>query len=254
MATVRELATKPRLTYTRENADDLIREARHTALDYEDFLENLLTREVERRTGNGIARRLKDARFPIKKYLVDFDRGKYDPAFAAKLKELETLRFIENKETIILIGTPGSGKTHYATGLGISACMSGKSVLFATVTNLIVELREAMNQRQLSTYRRRFERFNLVILDELGYVSFDKNGCEMLFNLLSNRHGKGSVIVTTNLSFDRWETIFSDPILTGAMTDRLAHKAHVLDISREHGGRFEETLAWMSNKTPQAEG
>lgn len=248
MATVQELASRLQLTYIRDNAEELAREARHTGQDYISFLIELLTHEVERRTENGITRRIKDAKFPIKKYLTDFKRDKYAPEFVPKFQELETLKFIDNKENIILIGTPGAGKTHYATGLGIAACMKGKSVLFATVPNLIVELKEAMSQRQLSAYTRRFVRFNLVILDELGYVSFDKNGCEMLFNLLSNRHGKGSVIVTTNLAFDHWESILSDPVLTGAMIDRLAHKAHILDISREQGGRFEETIAWMKNK------
>ena len=248
MATIQELASFLKLTYTRDNADDYIKEARQTKQDYGKFLETLLTHEVERRSGNGIARRIKEAKFPIKKYLTDFDRTKYAPDFEAKFEELETLKFITNKENIILIGTPGAGKTHYATALGILACMRCKTVLFATITNLIVEMREAMNQQQLSAYRRRFERFDLVILDELGYVSFDKSGCEMLFHMLSNRHGKGSIIVTTNLSFDRWESVFGDPVLTGAMIDRLAHKAHVLDISREHGGRFEETIAWITNK------
>lgn len=87
-------------------------------------------------------------------------------------------------------------------------------------------------------------------VDELGYVSFDKAGCELLFNLLSNRHGKGSIVITTNLAFEQWENLFKDPVLTGAIIDRLAHKAHVLDISREQGGRFEETIAWMTNKQP----
>lgn len=248
MATVREIASRLQLTYIRDNAEESAREAKHTGQDHLGFLAELLTHELERRSGNGIARRIQDARFPIKKYLVDFDRSKYDAEFLPKFQELETLRFIDNKENIILIGTPGAGKTHYATALGIAACMRGKSVLFASVPNLIVELREAMNHNQLNIYRRKFERYSLVILDELGYVSFDKNGCEMLFHLLTNRHGKGSVIVTTNLSFDRWESVFTDPVLTGAMIDRLAHKAHVLDISRERGGRFEETIAWLSNK------
>jgi DNA replication protein DnaC len=243
------MASKLLLTYVRDNGEEHASKARQTKQDHLTFLEELLTGEVEQRAGNGITRRIKDAKFPIKKYLLDFDRGKYDAAFLPKFKELETLEFIDNKENIILIGTPGAGKTHYATALGIAACMQGKNVLFASVPNLIVELREAMNQNQLNVYRRKFERFNLVILDELGYVSFDKNGCEMLFHLLTNRHGKGSVIITTNLSFDRWETVFTDPILTGAMIDRLAHKAHVLDISRDRGGRFEETIAWLSNKT-----
>jgi len=197
---------------------------------------------------NGITRRLKEAKFPLKKYLVDFDRTKYDSAFLPKFEELETLEFIEQKENIILIGTPGAGKTHYAIALGISACLAGKSVLFASVPNLIIELKEAMSNLQISHFRRRFERYHLVILDELGYVSFDKASCEMLFNLLSSRNDKGSIIITTNLTFDRWEDVFQDPTLTGAMIDRLAHKAHILDISREKGGRFEETIAWLENK------
>lgn len=248
MTNIQELASQLKLSYIRDNAETLIAEARHTRQDYADFLESLLLREAERRTENGITRRIMQAHFPIKKYLVDFDRTKYDKAFAAKFKELESLAFIDNKENIILIGTPGAGKTHYATALGIAACMKGKSVLFATVPNLIIELKEAMSQNQLGAYRRKFERYNLVILDELGYVSFDKAGCELLFNLLSNRHGKGSIIITTNLTFEHWENLFKDPVLTGAIIDRLAHKAHVLDISREQGGRFEETLAWMTNK------
>ena len=248
MQSITNLAHELKLTYIRDCAEDAIRQARHLKQDPAVFLESLLTLEMERRAGNGVARRIKEARFPMKKYLTDFNKRKYDPQFMPKFEELETLDFIENKENIILIGTPGAGKTHYAIALGISACMQGKSVLFSSVPNLVVELREAMNQLQLSVLRRRFERFSLVILDELGYVSFDKSGCEMLFNLLSNRYGKGSVIVTTNLSFDRWENVFTDPVLTGAMIDRLAHRAHVLDITREHGGRFEETLAWLSNK------
>ena len=182
-----------KLTYIRDCAEDAIRQARHLKQDYATFLEALLNQETERRAGNGITRRIKEAKFPIKKYLVDFDKNKYDPQFTPKFEELETLEFINNKENIILIGTPGAGKTHYAIALGISACMQGKSVLFASLPNLVVELREALNHQQLSVLRRR-------------------------------------------------------PVLTGAMIDRLAHKAHVLDITREHGGRFEETIAWLTNK------
>ena len=239
---------EPKLSYIRNSHEHLIAEVRKNRQDYVPFLENLLTCELERRTENGVSRRLKEAKFPIKKYLVDFDRGKYDSAFLPKFEEIETLEFIGKKENIILIGTSGAGKTHYAIALGIAACMAGKSVLFASVPNLITELREAMNRNQLSSYRKKFERLNLVILDELGYVSFDKTGCEMLFNLLSARNEKGSIVITTNLTFDRWEEIFKDPTLTGAMIDRLAHKAHILDISREKGGRFEETIAWLENK------
>ena len=104
-----------------------------------------------------------------------------------------------------------------------------------------------MSQNQITLFRRKIESFSLVILDELGYGSFEKQGCEMLFNLLSSRNGKGSIIVTTNLTFDRWQEVFHDPTLTGAMVDRLAHKAHILDISRGKGGRYGETLEWLSS-------
>jgi len=246
---IRDLSTNLKLSYIRDNYDELISEARQTKQDYAVFLENLLVCEHERRMENGIQRRIKEAKFPIKKYLVDFDKTKYDVAFTPKFDELETLKFINNKENIILIGTPGAGKTHFAIALGISACMKGKSVLFASAPNIIIELKEAMSNNQISNYRRKFEKFDLVILDELGYVSFDKSGCEILFNLLSSRNDKGSIIITTNLTFDRWEEVFMDPTLTGAMIDRLAHKAHILDISREQGGRFEETIAWLNNST-----
>jgi len=244
---ITELAMKLRLQYTRENWRQLADEANHTKQDYAAFLENLLDCEWRNRLENGQARRIKEAKFPIKKYLVDFKREKYDTLFVPKFEELETLAFIQNKENIILIGTSGAGKTHYSIALGIAACMRGYSVLFASVPNLIVELKETMSNNQLSNYRKRFEKYHLVILDELGYVSMDKNGCEMLFNLISSRNEKGSIIVNSNLNFDRWEEVFKDPTLTGALIDRLAHKAHILDISREKGGRFEETIAWLED-------
>ena len=150
-----------------------------------------------------------------------------------KFEELDSLEFIAKKENIILIGTPGAGKTHYSIALGIAACISGHNVLFACVPNLVVELKETQANNQLSSFRKRFEKYDLVILDELGYVSMDKNGCEMLFGLISSRAEKGSIIVNSNLTFDRWEEIFKDPTLTTALIDRLAHKAHVLDISRD---------------------
>ena len=133
--------------------------------------------------------------------------------FLPKFEELETLEFIRNKENIILIGTPGAGKTHYSIALGTAACMKGHSVLFASIPNLVVELKETMSNNQLSSYRKRFEKYDLVILDELGYVSLDKNSCEMLFNLISSRNDKGSIILNSNLTFDRWEEVFKDPTL-----------------------------------------
>jgi DNA replication protein DnaC len=241
------------MPYTQEHWEQLISEAQKQKLNYAQFLENLLEIEWQIRLEKIQARRIKEAKFPLKKYLTDFNRDKYDEVFYPKFDELETLAFVPNKENIILLGTSGAGKTHYAIALGIAACMKGQSVLFAHVPNLILELKETAGNNQLNSYRKRFERYDLVILDELGYVSMDKTGCETLFNLISSRNDKGSIIVTSNLSFPRWEEIFKDPTLTGALIDRLAHKAHILDISREKGGRFEETLAWLEGATSEPE-
>ena len=244
---IKEMAKELKLSYL-YNYEEIISEATHLELSNEEFLKNLLERELEQRKNNGITKRLREAKFPLKKYLEDFDKTKYDKEIQLEFNELESLDFIGKKENIILIGTPGAGKTHYAIGLGIKACMKGLSVLFASVPNLIIEIKEAMSQNALTYYKKRFERYDLVILDELGYISFDKNGCEILFNLLSNRNDKGSIIITTNLTFDRWEEIFKDPMLTGAIVDRLAHKAHILDISRDKSYRFEETEEWKEKK------
>ncbi len=245
---IREIASELKLPYIKDNYQDLIDEATHTSMDYSEFLKRFLEEELSLRKENGINRRLRYAKFPIKKYLEDFDRNKYGPEFKMKFEELETLKFIKNKENVILIGTPGAGKSHYSIGLGIKACLCGNNVLFVSVPNLIIELKEAMSMNQLNVYKRKFEKYDLVILDELGYVSFDKSGCEILFNLLSNRNDKGSIIITTNLTFDRWDEIFKDTMLTGAMVDRLAHKAHILDISRDTSHRFEETISWLKAK------
>ena len=139
------------------------------------------------------------------------------------------------------------GKTHYATALGIKACLNNMKVLFISVPNLIIELKEAMSQNQITRYKKSLEKYDLVILDELGYVSFDKEGSEILFNLISNRISVGSMIITTNLLFDRWEEIFMDPVLTTALVDRLTYKSHLLNMSGD-SYRVEETINWLKEK------
>jgi DNA replication protein DnaC len=247
--TIQDFATQLKLPYIKSSHKDILEEAKLTNMTLEEFLLEILSREHELRKNNGIQSRMKRAKFPYAKHLEGFDRNKYARSFFSKFDELETLDFIENKQNIILIGSPGSGKTHYSIGLAIKAIISGKSVLFVSVPNLIIELKEALSQHQLNAYKKKFEKYDLVVLDELGYVSFDKAGAEILFNLLSNRNDKGSVIITSNLTFDRWHEVFGDTMLTGALVDRLAHRAHILDISLENSVRYEDTLAWLnSNK------
>lgn len=244
---INELATQLKLPYIKEHYDELIKEAEHCNLDYNTFLKNVLEGEVLLRSENSIQTRIARAKFPQKKYLVDFDKRWYANALQSKFKELERLEFIENKENIIMIGNPGTGKSHYAIALGIKACMEGKKVLFSSVPNLVIELKEAMSRSQITQYKKKFEKYDLVILDELGYISFDKEGSDILFNILSNRNDVGSIIITTNLSFERWEEIFKDPIITGAMVDRLAYKSHVLDMSGE-SYRIKQTITWLNEK------
>ncbi len=123
--------------------------------------------------------------------------------------------------------------------------MKGKNVLYITVPNLITELKESMTLNQLTAYKKKFINYDLVILDELGYITFDKQGSELLFNLLSLRNDTKSIIITTNLSFNRWQEIFNDPVLTSAMVDRLTCRAHVINIKGE-SYRLKKPKEWLS--------
>lgn len=236
-----------KLSYVANNYKEAIKEAKQMKKSYEKFLEDLLSDELETRKINGIDRRIRAAKFSYKKYMEDFDKRFYKQIILDQFELIETLEFIKNKENIILVGTPGAGKTHYATAIGIKACIAGMKVLFASVPNLVIELREAMSQSALNLYKRKFEKYDLVILDELGYISFDKQSCEILFNLLSNRNDKGSIMITTNLEFDRWQEIFQDPMLTGAIVDRLTYKAHVVNMLRDTSHRLEKTREWRDS-------
>jgi len=235
------------LPYIGRNHGLHVEEARNTAMPHEKFLFGLLREEVESRKQNRLKKRIVEARFPYRKYMVDFEKGHLGKKLAAMVDSLQTLEFIKNKENVILIGNPGVGKSHLAIALGIEACLKDMRVLFASIPNLVTRLRETMGLNQLGAFKKKFEKYDLVILDELGYVSFDKEGCEMLFNLLSGRNDTGSIIITTNLVFERWDEIFKDPVLTGALVDRLAHKAHVADMSGE-SYRIQETKRWLEKK------
>lgn len=244
---IKESAQRLMLAYTANNYPSHVEEAAHTAMPHEEFLEELLFREVEYRRANRLKKRISAARFPYLKYLVDFDRTPYEKKTASLIQSFSSLEFIQNQENLILIGNPGVGKTHLAIALGIEACMKDLRVLYASVPNLVIELREAMSLNQVTAYRKKFEKFDLVILDELGYVSFDKESNDILFNLLSSRKGHGSMIITTNLVFERWVEVFQDPILTGALVDRLAHISYVVDMSAD-SYRIRETKQWMERK------
>jgi len=244
---IKENAKLLMLSYIAENHNLHTKEATDTGMSYDEFLEELLFREVEYRKENRLKKRILVAKFPYKKYLIDFKTEHLKKQIVKQINSLKTLEFISNNENLILIGNAGVGKSHLAIALGIEACMRDMRVLFASVPNLMIELKEAMSLNQIGAYKRKFEKYDLVILDELGYVTFDKSGNEILFNLLSGRNDRGSVIVTTNLVFERWDEIFKDPVLTGALVDRLAHKSYVIDMSGE-SYRIRETKQWIEQK------
>lgn len=184
--------------------------------------------------------RLRRASFPALKFLQDLQRDELPTDGKAKLPMFERLDFIRDGQNIIFAGNPGTGKTHLATALGIKACMEDFTVFFTTVHALLTQIRESRSQKTLRQLESRFEKYNLVICDEFGYVSFDKQASEILFTHLSLRAGRKSTIITTNLAFDRWKEIFGDEVLTAAMVDRLTHKAFLVNMNGE-SFRLKET-------------
>jgi len=222
-----------RLPVFRRDFEEVARDAARERLDYEAYLLRLMEKEYETRLENRKKAQIRQAGFPARMYLHDLERDFLPKDAAEKLPILERLDFMAGGENIILAGNPGTGKTHIATGLGLKACMQGYKVLFVTIHKLLTQLRESHAQKTLRQLESKFEKYDLVICDEFGYVSFDKEGSELLFNHLSLRAGRKSTIITTNLGFDRWEEIFGDPVLTAALVDRLTHKAHLVNMNGE---------------------
>ncbi|MGO1469949.1 MAG: ATP-binding protein [Tissierella sp.] len=164
-----------------------------------------------------------------------------------KVKVFSSLGFIETGQNIILAGNPGTGKTYMAIGLGIKACNKGYKVLFTTIPLLVNELKECRSDRTLRAFENRFEKYDLIIADELGYIFFDKEASELLFTYLSLRVGRKSTIITTHLSFERWDEIFKDPIMTAAMIDRLTHKSYIVNMNG-NSYRLKETKLWLEEQ------
>jgi DNA replication protein DnaC len=196
---------------------------------------------------NELNSQIDNANFPFKKYIDDV-KVDYLPEEAKKrFRELRTLNFIKENRNIIFAGNPGTGKTMMTIALGIEACNKGYKVLFTTATRLINELKESRSERRLHSYELKFQKYDLVAVDELGYISFDKEGSELLFSFLSLRAERKSTIITTNLTFDRWNEIFNDNSLTEALIDRLTHKSFVINMNG-NSYRMKETVEWLKKE------
>ncbi|MCD6322523.1 MAG: IS21-like element helper ATPase IstB [Clostridiales bacterium] len=241
---IEEYTTRLFLSETRKNYQELAVEAEQDDLSYQEYLMKLLEKENDRRAENRKINLIRRAGFPTKKYLEDLQVEFLPNDGKRKLKSMKSLDFIKEGQNIILAGNPGTGKTHLAIALGIKACMQNYKVLFTTVPSLITKLKESRSMKTLRQIENQFLKYDLVICDELGYISFDKEGSELLFTNLSLRAGKRSTIITTNLSFDRWQEIFKDPVLTAAMVDRLTHKAYIVNMNG-NSFRLKETKEWL---------
>lgn len=232
----------------KEYLEETASQANAESWTYRTFLCRLLEREVGRRAENRKQQRIRRACFPEMKYLQEIVREELPQDGRTILPELETLRFIKECRNVVLYGNPGTGKTHIAIGLGLKACLEGYTIYFTTIAQLLLQIREALSSRTLRNLQRRFTSYDLVICDEFGYVSFDKEGGEQIFNLLSLRAGKKALVTTTNLPFTRWDEIIKDKALCAALVDRLCYKAFLVNMSgpsfrvKETKKMFEKSL------------
>jgi DNA replication protein DnaC len=221
-ASLAEVAIKQRQTYLR-------------------YLEALLAAELDERERNTIARRLKDARLPRMKTLEEFDFSKAPQISPTQMQELAQGGYIERAEPVILIGDCGTGKTHLLTGLCVAACRQKRRVRFATAAALVNELVEAKQQLQLRRALARWERYDLIAIDEVGYVPMADLGAEFLFQVIAERAEKAAVIVTTNLPFSEWTQVVPNPRLCKALLDRITDRAHIIETGAD-SYRFRRTL------------
>jgi DNA replication protein DnaC len=237
-----ELCKELKLSFIKENYQSILEDTSKSEPSYSEFLLSLLESEYLNRIDNSVKRRLRTAKFPEVMYLKDFNKSFYDAQFSNTAAQLETLEFINKKNNLILIGASGAGKTFYATALGVLACHKGKNVLFISVADLILEIRERMSQNQITNFKNKFNSFDLVIIDELGYFSFDRDTAELFFNILASRNKKGSIIITSNLPFDEWQVPLGDPKITSALVGRLCQDGYVIELEREIDGRLHAAM------------
>jgi len=217
-------------TFLREY-DKLARQCAAEGLDHIRFLLRLAELELIDRERRMVERRIKEARFPAVKSLDSFDFAALPSLNKTLVLELARSEYVTRRENIIAVGNSGTGKTHVCLGLGLAACQKGLSVGFNTAAALVHELLEARYEKRLLRLQRQLAGYKLLIIDELGYVPLSQTGAELLFEVFSQRYERGSTIVSSNLPFDEWTSVFGSERLTGALLDRLTHHVHILEMN-----------------------
>jgi DNA replication protein DnaC len=230
--------------------EKLGREAAAANEDYEQYLLRLTELELSARVSNAIATRIRGAGFKVVKDLDTFDFTAVPQLSKPKILELARCEWIDKHANVCLIGSPGTGKTHLATALGLAACRAGKRVRFFTAATLVTRLEEAQKQYQLERLRTQLDKVDLLIVDELGYLSFSQGGAELLFQVFGDRYERRSLLVTSNLAFGEWSKVFPGERMTAALLDRLTHNCHIFEMNGE-SFRFRESM--KNKKTKKSE-
>ena len=201
------------------------------SMGYEEFLIAMMKQELESRSANQQKRRIKAAGFPYQKSLEELNLSLFVHVEEAFIHELATCDYIKNRQNLLMIGQPGGGKTHLSIALGLKACQAGFAVKFTTAATLATLLVEARDQKELSKLEKQIQKADLLIIDELSYLSFNRHQSELLFKVISDRAERRSVIISTNLEFSRWTEMFENPMLVAALVDRLTFRSHVLNMN-----------------------
>lgn len=233
-----EMYSKHLKTPTFNQYKDVIRQLDKNQ-GYEDFLLNLLKMEYDSRTEKSQQRKIKIANFPYMKTIDELDISYFEHISEPFVKELASCDFIKKRQNIVMIGNPGTGKTHLSIALGIKACMQGFNVRFYTAANLANELIEAQEYKKLIRLEKNLTQSELLIIDELSYLTFNRHQSELLFKVIADRAERQSVIVSTNLKFSDWLSMFENKTMVTALIDRLTFRSHVLNMNSTSSYRSE---------------
>lgn len=222
-----------RLPAFRDHFESLARRAEQDSLSYEQYLLELVSRECQARQTNRIESVLRQSRLPLEKALETFDLKRLPAKVARQVKMLLDGSFVDRSENVLAFGNPGSGKTHLLAAIGQELIRQGRRVLFYPCSLLVQDLLIAKRDLKLSRALKRLGRYEALIIDDIGYVQQSREEMEVLFTLLAERYERGSILLTSNLPFSRWEQIFKDPMTTAAAIDRLVHHSVILELNIE---------------------